>query len=106
MTNQPEAAVPPSLRLDMLEPEVGSIFTMSFVDAAFDLELREARPLGRLIEGVHERPPFTLLFVCSDRRVVAQGLYAMDHERLGRVEIFIVPVAEEADGIHYEAVFN
>lgn len=106
MTNHTEAAAAEPLRLDMIEPEVGTVFRMSFTDAEFDLELREAKPLGRFLEGIHMRPPFALLFVCPDRRVVAQGMYAMDHDRLGRLEIFIVPVAADEDGVHYEAVFN
>lgn len=106
MTNHTEAAAAEPLRLDMFEPEVGTIFTISFTDASFDLELREATALGRYIEGIHMRPPFSLLFVCPDQRVLEQGVYAIDHDRLGRQEIFIVPVAADADGVHYEAVFN
>jgi hypothetical protein len=105
MTNQPEAA-PELLRLDIIQPELGSVFTISFTDARFDLELREAKALKHYIEDIHPRPPFSLLFVCPDQRVLQQGIYAMDHDRLGRQEIFIVPVAADADGVHYEAVFN
>jgi hypothetical protein len=30
----------------------------------------------------------------------------MEHERLGSVEIFIVPIRKDGEGIYYEAVFN
>lgn len=35
-----------------------------------------------------------------------QRLYRMEHDRLGAVDIFIVPVASDPDGYTYEAVFN
>lgn len=105
MTNQPEAIAPP-LTLALFEPEVGSTFTISFTDGRFDLELREATALKYHDPQVHARHPFVLLFVCPDDRVLEQRTYAIDHERLGRLEIFIVPVAADADGVHYEAVFN
>ncbi|MCL9999648.1 MAG: hypothetical protein NBV68_09710 [Erythrobacter sp.] len=105
MTNQPEAAAPP-LTLELFQPEVGSTFTVAFPDARFDLELREATALGFRDPHVHSRHPFTLLFVCPDRRALAQGTYAIDHERLGMLEIFLVPVGADTAGVQYEAIFN
>jgi hypothetical protein len=35
-----------------------------------------------------------------------QGTYPVCHAQLGQVELFLVPVGREADGMHYEAVFN
>lgn len=105
MTNQPEAAAPP-LTVAQFQPEVGSAFTISFTDARFDLELREATALKYHDPRIHARHPFSLLFVCPDERVLEQGAYVIEHERLGMLEIFIVPIAADADGVHYEAVFN
>lgn len=105
MTNQPEAAAPP-LTLAQFEPEVGSTFTISFTDARFELELREAMALKYHDPKIHARPPFSLLFVCPDERVIEQGSYVIEHERLGMLEFFIVPINADADGVHYEAIFN
>lgn len=105
MTNQPEA-VAPTLTLETFQPELGSTFAISFADARFDLELREAKALTFRDPKVQIRHPFSVLFVCPDKRVLEQGTYAIDHERLGRLEIFIVPVDADEDGVHYEAVFN
>jgi hypothetical protein len=30
----------------------------------------------------------------------------MLHEKMGNESLFLVPIAREADGFHYEAVFN
>lgn len=90
----------------MLEPAVGGLFTISFTDARFDLLLREAKALEHHASPIHTRPPFSLLFVCPDRRILDQGVYAIEHERLGMLEIFLVPVGADADGVHYQAVFT
>jgi hypothetical protein len=105
MTNHPEAAAPP-LTLELFQPEVGSTFTIAFTDDSFALALREATAVGYHDPQIHKRHPFALLFVCPDPRVLQQGIYAIDHERLGKLEIFIVPVAADGDGVHYEAIFN
>jgi hypothetical protein len=35
-----------------------------------------------------------------------QGTYAVEHERMGAHELFIVPIARDQRGFHYEVVFN
>ena len=40
------------------------------------------------------------------RRFLPQGTYPMEHETLGRLEVFLVPLGPDAQGMRYEAVFN
>lgn len=35
-----------------------------------------------------------------------QGVHNFTHDRMGRFEIFIVPVKQDGQGFYYEAVFN
>jgi len=49
---------------------------------------------------------FTLLFRGPARPVLAQQIYSFEHDRLGRFDLFIVPVGQDAQGLAYEAVFN
>jgi len=35
-----------------------------------------------------------------------QGIYSITHERMGDLELFLVPIAREELGFRYEAVFN
>jgi len=49
---------------------------------------------------------FSLLFRGPLERPIGQGLYPTRHARMGQAELFLVPVAREADGMRYEAVFN
>ena len=49
---------------------------------------------------------FSLVFRGSLDQPLEQGLYPMTHETMGIESLFLVPIAREADGFRYEAVFN
>src|SRR5690348_14786239 len=49
---------------------------------------------------------FSLLFRGPSDRPLPQATYSFEHATIGPFELFIVPVAADADGIQYEAVFN
>ena len=50
--------------------------------------------------------PFSLVLRGPRTPLLAQATYALLHPRLGRVEIFLVPIAQDAQGASYEATFN
>jgi hypothetical protein len=49
---------------------------------------------------------FSLIFRGPLEQPLEQGLCPLTHEEMGSEEMFLVPVAREADGFRYEAVFN
>jgi hypothetical protein len=49
---------------------------------------------------------FSIFFRGPLEYLLPQGTYRMEHEKMGAIDIFIVPVGKEQDGFHYEAVFN
>ena len=49
---------------------------------------------------------FSILFRGPLETPLQQGTFALKHAALGNTSLFLVPVARETDGIHYEAVFN
>ena len=51
-------------------------------------------------------PEGVRLFNATARPVLAQQIYPFEHDRLGRFDLFIVPVGQDAQGLAYEAVFN
>lgn len=51
------------------------------------------------------RAPFSLLFRGPPEPILPQAIYALEHATLGVSEIFLVPLAPDADGTRYEAVF-
>ena len=40
------------------------------------------------------------------RPLLPQAIYRVEHERMGAMEIFLVPVGPDGQGMRYEAVFN
>jgi hypothetical protein len=70
------------------------------------LILREAEPLNPAMAPRGFRPPFTLFFVASDPRVMPQQIYRIEHEALGTLSIFLVPIGKDKSGVTYQATFN
>ena len=69
------------------------------VPAPFDVELIEVSELG---SGASSRRPFSLVFRGGPGPPLPQRIYRLDHEELGAIEIFLVPIASD----RYEAVFT
>ncbi len=70
------------------------------------LTLKQADPLNPAYGMKGVRPPFSLIFLAADQRVLPQRLYRLEHEGLGAVTIFLVPIAKDAEGVRYQATFN
>jgi hypothetical protein len=66
---------------------------------ASDAELVEVTETPREAGG---RAPFSLVFEGGPTPPLPQGIYAVEHDDLGAIEIFLVPIAPD----RYEAVFT
>jgi hypothetical protein len=88
--------------------QVGRTFRLTPADApAQALVLVEARDLSlRTRAPGPGRAPFSLLFLGPKGPVLPQRIYPLENETLGRLEIFLVPIGADADGVKYEAIFN
>lgn len=49
---------------------------------------------------------FSLLFQAPVETAPLQGLYAMEHEAMGHLDLFLVPVKKDEKALYMEAVFN
>jgi len=85
------------------EPHVGETFALA----------AEPEPLALVLESVTtlaDRPggrdPFSLLFRGPADPLLPQAIYRLEHAGLGALEIFIVPVGQDAAGTRYEAIFS
>jgi hypothetical protein len=57
--------------------------------------------------GASESPyQFSLNFAAPLTAPLSQGIYKLEHEKLGEQHIFLVPIAKNAENLYYEAVFN
>jgi hypothetical protein len=92
-------------RLGLTSPENG--FT-----ASAELELAEVNgPVG--VASSAFRAPFSLMFRGPLTSVLPQAIYPLNHDKLGTLELFLVPVGPEeaaepqqASAMRYEAVFG
>ena len=96
------------LTLESFTQLIGEAFRLALTDApAIDLVLIEARGLSSQSKTPGEgREPFSLVFLGPKGPVLSQRIYPLENAPLGRLEIFLVPIAADADGVKYEAVFN
>ena len=71
-----------------------------------ELELAEVK--GYLSKA-HEQSGmerFSAFFNGPPEPYLPQRVYALEHERMGAFELFLVPLARDENGVRYEAVFN
>lgn len=71
-------------------------------DTNVELELIEVSEL-KLYPRQEE---FTLVFRGPLDMFLGQGVRFLKHDQMGEFELFIVPVKQDEQGFHYEAVFN
>ena len=83
---------------DGFAAEVGTGFTLKAGEHSVEVKLVT-------VSELKERPSnrsFSLVFQVPDGYTVEQGLYDLDHERLGTLQLFLVPVGDN----RLESVFN
>lgn len=74
---------------------------------ALELELIGVRDLGRRrTSDGSELSCFALTFRAPTRSAAPQAIYNVEHDTLGALEIFLVPIGPDALGMRYEAIFN
>ena len=56
--------------------------------------------------GGPRKQPFSLYFRGSRQPVLPQQIYRLEHDQMGTMEVFLVPVGPDGQGMGYEAVFN
>lgn len=72
------------------------------VSVALILMEMDSRPTGSRT-GLEQ---FSLLFRGPVEHPLPQRLYAVEHDVIGRFDLFIVPVGRDESGYQYEAIFN
>ena len=56
--------------------------------------------------GDAQREPFSLILVTDSEDNHGQAIYALQHDTLGQVELFLVPLGPKSGGMSYEAIFT
>jgi hypothetical protein len=50
--------------------------------------------------------PFSVYFRGPRQPVLPQAIYRVENDRMGTMDIFLVPIGPDGQGMGYEAVFN
>jgi hypothetical protein len=77
---------------DLQHPHWGSV-TVELIHVSELRETSRQRMYSLVFRGPLEQP-------------FQQGLFRISNEKMGNGDLFLVPIAREADGYRYEAVFN
>lgn len=95
-------------------PVVGSDFEVLEIEAGGPLPDESSERLRLRLAEVVELPegeagfrrPFSLRFRGPRHPLLGQLTHRLGHEQLGEMEVFLGPIAADADGTTYEAVFG
>jgi hypothetical protein len=88
------------VRLEHFEPLVTQEFQIENSD--LKLKLLEVKTQNTRPDAA--RSAFSLLFACPVPAL--QGMYALHHDALGQLEIFLVPIKQDGAGVQLEAIFS
>lgn len=93
-----------ALTADTFAPLRGDRFRVSPGDSpAFEVELAD------VTEAAHRgprRPQFSLVFRGGPTPPLRQRIYRLEHDAIGTLDLFLVPLGPDDVGQRYEAVFT
>ncbi len=85
-------------------PLVGHTFTLQLDATVLPLTLTTVEEKDATANPL--RAPFILHLLGPQKPLLPQRIYPLHHEQLGTLELFMVPVGQQAAGIEYEVVFG
>ena len=95
--------MPEYFTIDMFSEDVGRTFQTHFGDEqTSELQILSVTDLGSTPRQIQ----FSVVFLGPVTAPIAQGIYRVEHDKLGELDLFLVPIAKNHDGVQYEAIFN
>ena len=89
---------------------LNQIFQLQLEDSeSLQLELIDVSLLGSEDpdpEDPERRRGFSLMFRGPQSPLLIQQIYGLEHEAMGHLDLFLVPLAPDREGARYEAVFT
>lgn len=91
------------LKLEDFEAHLNTKFRFMWGESnSIDLEMEEANDLG----STPRQKQFSIIFRGPLQPLLAQGIHRLEHEKMGTIDLFLVPIGRDEGGVRYEAVFN
>src|SRR5215470_19230962 len=89
--------------MEMFAPQAGSKFTMDCGNTgAVELTLDSVSDLGSSARHIQ----FSMVFSGPQNAPLKQGIYRLEHSELGALDLFLVPIGSDKNGVQYEAIVN
>lgn len=89
--------------IDTFSGYVNTEFLMHYGDSqSAELDLISVTDVGSSARQIQ----FSLVFLGPNEAPLAQGIYRIEHDELGALDLFLVPIGRDKRGVHYEAIFN
>lgn len=82
------------------------------INSSFRAHLSDGSSIDLTLSNLDEvasndlQETFALHFVAPSTAPRTQGTYRLEHGELGKMELFLVPIGLNENGLLYEAVFN
>jgi hypothetical protein len=96
-----------SLTEEEFSKQVNTIFSINLEDqSAVDLELVQVKGYMNKPGEAEGMERFSLFFKGPGKPLLPQSTYSLSNEGMGKIDLFLVPIAVDGDGFRYEAVFN
>lgn len=99
-----------SMEVTTFTGRVGELFRVAIDDATtLATRLIEVTPARGAEAGAMRagrRTPFSLVFRSPPGALLPQRIYRLHHDGLGALDLFLVPIGPDEEGMRYEAVFS
>jgi hypothetical protein len=83
-------------------PDTANFIELELVEATEIHSRGKTSPAGK----VPVQESFSLMFNGPENRLLPQRIYLFEHDRMGRFDLFIVPVGQKSGFIQYQAIIN
>ena len=84
--------------------QVDSVFRARVGDEGPAFDVRLVQFDEHVSNAVQEN--YSLLFRAPTDAPATQNVFRLEHKDLGQLDLFLVPVKKDENGLYYEAVFN
>jgi hypothetical protein len=101
--------MPERLNEEAFKKQLGTKFRVRLeIEGAPEIELAldEVEPFPTLSHSRSDLERFSAYFYGPGDFYLPQRMYRLEHEQMGEMDIFLVPVAQDQRGFRYEAVFS
>ncbi len=95
-----------NLTADDFSPHLNQEFQIQLdTNTTLMVQLTEVT-INKQLEERNGRQSFSLVFRGPRDLELTQGIYPMSHDKIGEVDLFLVPIGPDEKGMCFEAVFN